>query len=352
MKAGSSIHKTLEDQVHRSVPVDIQTKEDAWGLRLWNVIQGLQTLRETGMTREFEVWGILEGEVVNGVIDELSYICPDSELEAKAAAASGTPAPLPPDQHPLTDFLSSPGGRATQAATSRDHRRARGPASKIYILDVKTRSSASLPNEVSFRPTQMQLMLYQHLLSGLATNSVDASVLFKRYSLNPDRRFTDAFIAKVGSLNEIFYDAPDSPLGSSQVSQESARGSLDLLLEHSTLRSLWKLMTEHYAMTFPRGRDSVGDVLKVEYRSPSDGKIRGAKTLLYDAEVLEDYIADEMDWWKGNREAQGVVIEEAYKCGICEFSDECDWRKIRVQEGIEKIRLRRETERASNRSRV
>src|ERR1700712_809658 len=38
MKQGSKVHQKLEDQVHTTVKVDIQTKEDAWGLRIWNVI--------------------------------------------------------------------------------------------------------------------------------------------------------------------------------------------------------------------------------------------------------------------------------------------------------------------------
>ena len=57
MKQGTKIHKALEDEVHRMEPVTILTKEDGWGLRIWNVIQGLRTLKETGCTRELEIWG-------------------------------------------------------------------------------------------------------------------------------------------------------------------------------------------------------------------------------------------------------------------------------------------------------
>src|SRR6187402_1522359 len=81
MKEGTRVHRVLEEQVHTMVKIDITTREDAWGLRIWNVIQGLRTLRDTGQTRELEIWGTVDGLVVNGVIDELSYICPDTELE-------------------------------------------------------------------------------------------------------------------------------------------------------------------------------------------------------------------------------------------------------------------------------
>ena len=68
MHTGSKIHEMLEHEVHTTVPIQAQTKEDRFGLRMWNAISGLRCLRETGLTRELEVWGILEGQVVNGVI--------------------------------------------------------------------------------------------------------------------------------------------------------------------------------------------------------------------------------------------------------------------------------------------
>jgi exonuclease V len=34
MKQGSSVHKVLEEQVHKEVKIDVQTREDMFGLRL------------------------------------------------------------------------------------------------------------------------------------------------------------------------------------------------------------------------------------------------------------------------------------------------------------------------------
>lgn len=81
MKQGSKAHQKLEDEVHATFSVEVMTKEDAWGLRFWNIIQGARTLRETGMTREMEVWGLIDGELVNGIIDELTYECPNYDME-------------------------------------------------------------------------------------------------------------------------------------------------------------------------------------------------------------------------------------------------------------------------------
>ncbi|KAL8697807.1 MAG: hypothetical protein Q9224_002134, partial [Gallowayella concinna] len=211
MKQGTVVHKILEEEVHQTVTVNIRSREDAWGLRIWNIIQGLRTLRETGMTRELEVWGVFDGLVVNGVIDELSYICPDRELEA-AEFEINAPPPLPPDQRSISDFLSPNGPQTLRqdnfgiAAAELPPSSSSGKAcSKIYITDTKTRSVKSIPKAASFRPTLMQLMLYHRLLSDMATNKIDPSILFSRYDLQPDEPFTDTFIAQISGIS---YAAP------------------------------------------------------------------------------------------------------------------------------------------------
>ncbi|KAL6715168.1 hypothetical protein ACLMJK_007432 [Lecanora helva] len=337
MKQGSVVHQKLEDQVHQTVPVDIVTKEDAWGLRIWNVIQGLKTLRETGMTRELEIWGTVDGLVVNGVIDELSYICPDPELEAKQEKNSAKNT-LPADQATITDFF---GGSSleTNGQGIMHNLRSRESTPKIYLTDVKIRGSKSIPKDPSFRPTLMQLMLYHHLLSNLASNKVNADIIFDRYGLDPDVTFSDSFIAQISSLDEAL-DTPQSSLETSS-SSPSTQDPTTLLLTHNTLRLLWSLMITSFQSTMPHGAASLGPVLKAEYRSPDDGEIMGVKTFLHDSKQMQEYLDDEMRWWKGERGARGVCVEEAYKCGSCEFADECEWRRGKILEATEKMRRSR-----------
>jgi len=59
-------------------------------------------------------------------------------------------------------------------------------------------------------------------------------------------------------------------------------------------------------------------------------------------------VDDEMNWWRGKREARGVDIQEAYKCGYCEFADECTWRKTKIEEATETHRTRNISERTKN----
>lgn len=343
MKQGSAVHKVLEDQIHETVAVDIKSKEEAWGLRVWNVIQGLKTLRETGITRELEIWGVVEGLVVNGVIDELSYICPDPELEAaeeQGRIATKMPAA---DQRTITEFLG-PSTLESNGTGGLNKVRSSLPeqTSNIYITDVKTRSTRSIPKAPSFRPTLMQLMLYHRILSDLATNKVDADIIFDRYELDADVSFGDGFIAQIGSLNAEAFLALDSLLHTQEDSAlPSSQDSMTVLLAHNSLRKLWTRMMQEFAQTFPAGAKSIGNVLKAEYRTPTDGAVLGNKTFLYDDEVMQEYLDSEMRWWKGERAAEGVCVEEAYKCRTCDFFDECSWRRNKIEEATLKMRERK-----------
>lgn len=336
MKRGSAVHKVLEDQVHKTVKVDIETKEDAWGLRIWNVIQGLRTLRETGQTRELEVWGTVDGLVVNGIIDELTYICPDKDLEESLQKPRKDEPPA--DQTTIAEFFKA-SGRGTLAQATKTKRRS--VTNKIYLCDVKTRSVRSLPNEVAFRPTRMQLMLYHGLLGSLATNSVDFSVLAERYDLDPSKVFSDAFIAQVGSLNDddVYYDASSAPPSSQSSLNQWSQDSMSTLLAHNCLAALWSLMVSELQITLPDGVASLGKILKAEYRSSDVGHILGSKTFAMDQVELDDYITKEMQWWRGKRAAEGVKIEEAFKCRSCDFAEGCEWRLKKVEQAKEKVRM-------------
>jgi exonuclease V len=329
MKQGSVVHKELEEQVHRTVRVDIETKEDAWGLRIWNVIQGLRTLRETGQTRELEIWGVIDGLVVNGIIDELSYVCPDEELENSLQKPPQV-SPIP-NQPTISEFFDVAGGASLAEAIKGKHQ---DQSYKVYICDVKTRSARSLPTKAAFRPTEMQLMLYHSLLSSLAINRVDFSVLAARYDLDPSRNFSDSFIAQVGSLDdELFYDDKST--------SDESREHMATILAHNCLSALWSLMISEFQTTLPDGTASLGNILKAEYRSSSSGEIIGSKTFAMDEAALKSYVDREMQWWRGEREAQGVVVEEAFKCRSCEFAEDCVWRLSKVEEAREKARLAR-----------
>ncbi|KAK8205820.1 putative exonuclease V [Phyllosticta capitalensis] len=312
MKEGSRVHKTLEEEVHTTVEVLVKTREDAWGLKIWNIIQGLRTLRNLGFTRELEVWGVVDGQVVNGIIDELSYTRPDTRRRRK----SRSPSPE------LEGHDAQPSG---------------GQVQQVFITDVKTRGSKTLPTGASLRPTEMQLMLYRKLLLNLATNQVDAETVLARYRLKPHDLFTDAFIAEVAGLDFNFREG--TPPDGDTAMMNSQHDSLSELLAHNSLIKLWQLMIQEFARAMP-GPDAVSGLLRAEFRDQKTGEYIGNKFFDYNEDTLGRYLSDEMSWWRGERGAKGVDIEEAFKCRFCEFAEVCDWRKNKVDEALNKYRQR------------
>ncbi|KAK2786625.1 hypothetical protein FQN53_006329 [Emmonsiellopsis sp. PD_33] len=410
MKRGTVVHKELEDQVHTTVPIEVMTKEDGWALRIWNVIQGLRTLRVTGMTRELEVWGMVDGEIVVGIIDQLSYDCPDPELDASAeehyADLRASKSLLPEYQTSLTEYFLSPvgGGRrlsdldvgsvASKEASSGEPST---PKKRVYITDIKTRGKTRqyLPavGSTAFRPTHLQLQLYYHFLSRLITSDdVSLDAIAARYKLQTEKRFSDSFIAQIGSLNEEFFDASQDleadyiPPGSTGDGHfPTSQDSMTIILEHNSLSSLWKLMKSQLRLTFlPRNQNSQNtttapspsnqptnksqssnseqsqDILNRTLLSPlltatyisqptspkPDQRMEymGSRSFLFNPSFLYGYLADEMRFWRGERQARGVGMLEAWKCRLCEFSEECEWRKEMEGQLAKNKRRRREAE--------
>ncbi|CAG8154813.1 unnamed protein product [Penicillium olsonii] len=378
MKKGSSMHKTLEDEIYTTVPVEIKTKEDAWGLRIWNVIQGMRMLREYGITREMEVWGLVDGQIVNGIIDQLSYECPDSELEASAeefyANAVASRVALPEYQMSLSDYLLSSSGGGMKLSdwgqgyseaeqTTAIENKAPNPdynLPRIYLTDVKTKASRSLPTVKSsgFRPTHLQLQLYYHMLNRLITSDdVTIDVLAARYDFDAAKPFTDGFVAEVGGLNDQFFDALSSQDSETVESQnDDSQDSTGLLLSHNNLSQLWSLMIHQLRLTFLPPADTQGiassipsktqpeileeyptlisPVLTARYLSSAANEdltrqYLGSRSFLFDPTTLTSYLDDQMSWWRGERDPRGVDIMDAWKCRICEFRDECSWRQER-----------------------
>ncbi len=336
MKQGTRVHKELEAQVHDLVLVNVETREDAWGLRIWNIIQGLRTLRATGLTREFEIWGVIEGEVVNGIIDEISYTCPDPDLEIALEESKASPnSRLPPNQLSITDFYAKSRNGANPWLSS-PH-----PVRKVYITDIKTRKSKTfLPHGSSARPMLMQLMLYHRLLTNLASGAVDSKTIFSRYNLDPAIPFSNTFKYEIASLSQNF--SPNTDYDSDYVPLSSATDALSELQLHDNLGALWDMMIQEFSRTIPTSH-GVGAILRVEFRSQQDGTVLGSRCFTMDEKILEAYVNDEMKWWRGEREAKGVEIEEAFKCRVCEFAEGCRWRQGKIEEAAEKARLRRKS---------
>ncbi len=390
MKQGTKVHERLEAEIHITVPVEVTKREDSWGLRIWNIIQGLRTLRDTGRTRELEVWGTIGGEIVNGIIDEVSYECPDPKLEERVNAKNGknTPAPVLMEyQTSIADFFQSgvqkengqsmaaalsPADPSSVAAPSRQRQKEQ----RVYITDVKTRGTSSLPSGSSVKPTILQLHLYHHMLENLAQGNFSLVQLAERYQLDTNETFSDSFIAQIGSLNQDIFEAAASQEHDEPLPMQilSSQGSMEILLQHNNLSTLWDFMISQFRQTFllpfansptlnetptptPQSVSEIpapssqptrlSPVLTAEYLSSSRGtekRFIGRKSFVFNSDFLKSYLEDNLQWWRGEREARGVELQEAWKCRSCDFRDDCEWihdrDKAALEEVLERKRMR------------
>ncbi|KAM0439050.1 hypothetical protein ACHAQK_006537 [Fusarium lateritium] len=340
MKQGSKIHQKLEDEVHTTVQIDIMSKEDAFGLKLWNLVQGLRTLRETGLTRELEVWGMIDENLVNGIIDSVSHENPNPEFEAELSSQESESSQR---QSSLTDYFPPKNVNHTNRSQP-----------KVYLADVKTRGSFSPVSNAQIRPAKIQLLLYHQFLSNMAAGKLDFLKVFRRYGLDPDDNFSDTFIAQVGSLHdEIFVDASETETDFTQDNpsssfQSSSSAGPDLL-QYRSLRELVPLVRRELELTFPEGEHSLGHMLRVQYVHRSDGREIDLHDFPVSRQALETYLANYMEWWKGRRNAKGVDIEEAFKCRTCEFASDCSWRQSMDDERLQRARAQQKM-RASRRA--
>ncbi|KAL2193622.1 exonuclease V [Corynascus similis CBS 632.67] len=387
MKRGTKVHEELERELFKRLIIEVAKKEDNFGLKIWNMIQGLRVLRDQGYTREFEVWGMVEGNLVCGVIDGLSYDNPDEELQDDVMSSRGNSQTITNSQ-PYE--LSTPGEHG------------------IYITDVKTRNSATPPPQSQVRVSLIQLFLYHRFISDMAADRLDYMRVFERYGLNPDEPFSDSFLAQIGAIHEeVFTEAKvdtesaptlihdvdsgdDEDSSSDFVSAPSSplqRSSTDRTnqptLKYRTLRTLLPLLKHELALTFPRGASDLGKIVAVEYRyrgrdpaprnqptipiiaatdpdglnpdetdpfppvsasasagtsrkrrhqqlgpEPERGSVICTHTFFVEPETLDLFLAETLRWWKGERPPHGVPLDEAgFKCRSCEFYNECDWRR-------------------------
>ncbi|KAF1816204.1 hypothetical protein P152DRAFT_389419, partial [Eremomyces bilateralis CBS 781.70] len=321
MKQGSAVHKELEDQVFQYVPVSVSTREDTWGLKIWNAIQGFRTLANTGMTREMEIWGTIDGQIINGIIDEISYKCPDEKLETLVRNVE--------DKQRAAALAAENGATESTAEDTTTQR-------KIYITDVKTRGRKTIPKGSSLKPTFVQLMLYWRLLGDLASDRVDPRIIFERYRLNPSKPFSDSFIEDVAKLD---YNFKTTSTQDEEAPFQASPDARSELFENDNLQDLWSLMIRELKTIIPN-QDALGKVLHVEFRSQSDGSIIGSKSFVYNANTIDRYVKDTLRFWKGDREPKGVEIEDAFKCRICEFAEDCSWRQNKIGEAVQRFRTR------------
>lgn len=366
MQAGTKIHRQMEEEVHTIVPVTVKTEQDKWGIRIWNMIQGLESLRTTGLTRELEVWGWLEGVFINGVIDEVTYTkydhgtgkeqdpgaanntqgVTDVSMEtnisnANSAATvpaeeSASAAPTTPTKRrgrskktgtPTPDQLGTPQRQTTILDfITPSPKKSRNKGTPAYVLDLKTRFSRSIPEPGSSqsKSVHLQLMLYRQLLNDMVKATPKSMVrkLCEHHKLAPDERFSDDLVAELAGIGDT---------------AEGAADDLTLLLENNSIEKLYSLYHKKLKQTI----STVAPELTVVYRWQQNGEFLEAAGYMADDVFLKEHVDSVITWWKGKRKTIGVEVDEAWKCNKCEFNEHCTWRLGKIEEARDNQRRKR-----------
>jgi exonuclease V len=285
MQKGTEVHRKLEEQVHTVVEVrQAKTKEDRWGLKLFNMYQGLCGFEETGLTRELPVFGFMDDIFVQGVIDEITYVNPESRLAAMTSqtTAKGDPRKRPKFE-PENDILLENSRYKLDIIPPAGERTA-------YISDTKTRASKTAPSASQTRQTSLQLMLYRDLLLNMRDKNFDFAKFLDWFELDGNSKFSDGFIVEMADIGDTH--------------------TLEFFVENNSLWNLWTLIQGKLA----EAMDNIGAPMGVAYRAQTDGALIRFQVMQFDSAQLEKHLKTTMGWWKGTRNTVGVEIEEAWKC--------------------------------------
>eukprot|EP00922_Rhytidocystis_sp_ex-Travisia-forbesii_P039667 GHVS01059012.1.p1 GENE.GHVS01059012.1~~GHVS01059012.1.p1 ORF type:complete len:814 (+),score=175.83 GHVS01059012.1:509-2950(+) len=169
MLSGIERHAVLEKEDHEIVDVEVETNEENLALRLLNSCILLDQLFLKKVVREVWVFGIVDGVLFRGVIDE---------LQIKSAAANSS-----------SSFCSS-----------------EPPFPHSYytlISDTKTRREPREPSLAQKRTSAIQLQLYCYMVAELQKGNGDFELLFDIYKCDQDYTFTIPELAEYTNLRTL-----------------------------------------------------------------------------------------------------------------------------------------------------
>ncbi|KAF9469771.1 exonuclease V [Collybia nuda] len=380
-KQGKAIHKELEREIRlEELQVDISSNEERWALRLVNMLVCLKILLTEGKIREMPVFGIVQDQLIVGIIDEIdkrpqgSYHTDILQLSPKMA--NGTPSS---PKTSTSEFLPS---TATDLGASRDYfvfqnmRHASFSSQQhiLHLVDTKTRRSNTLPLFEDTLPSRIQLMLYHRLLKELMSVSepFNFTYLWDRLHLRSSETFSTRFLVQAGLLVEnstfpmtsldglaktwaetvqqaqvttvdpnltIIYRL-QSHLNSKGKGKMRARDTIAELGITLEERDLARAIEASLSDTL---HNSASNLVDSAAQSPADAEIGldtmiiGTKEFIYNEDFLDKHLAHILRWWHGHRKPEGVSLQNSRRCFSCEYESHCEWREQKAAEFRERL---------------
>ncbi|XP_032901517.1 exonuclease V isoform X1 [Amblyraja radiata] len=254
VKAGSSIHLARELEIQDIVPINIESREDSWAVKLLNFLSMIQFLQAGERVRELPVFGEVEGILLVGVIDELCY----------------------------------------------------SPSGELELRELKTRAQPTFPSAAQRKSHHLQVSVYKLLFEALVKGQLKKDTIVQHLQLQTERSFGSEVMLhakKMGLFVNTFGEL------------------LDLIFLNLMYIEIPTI-----------------DVLKIEYCYQADASVIGTEVVRFEEKQVVKELKHYCSFWKGQREAQGVDIEEAWKCRSCDFADICQWREKKAEEAVERNR--------------
>ncbi|KAF8204228.1 exonuclease V a 5' deoxyribonuclease-domain-containing protein [Mycena galopus ATCC 62051] len=345
-KRGQFIHKELELELRpdEEIPIVITTEEERWALRLINFLSSLGSLRAEGHAREIPVFGSSTDELLIKDKSEPTGTkrASDSSLPSpKRACRSPSPPSYEPEIIPAP-LLPTPTPRC------------------IRLIDTKTRRTDSLPSDEDAEPARLQLMLYHRLVTRLLDTSVlfDFSALWTLLGTCHSAPFTPTFLVQMATI-----------LGSDSV--PTSLTALDLPPVDDTLQIIYRSQNkysskrsgakgkrrerENTATCIPAAGEDDDELAKaiamslegledvfegqlaaalkesaalaggvISETQSGNGRrsgigaprseIIGTKEFTMHTEIIDAYLDNALDWWRGKRSARGVSDRQTGRC--------------------------------------
>ncbi|MBN3292826.1 EXO5 Exonuclease, partial [Polypterus senegalus] len=173
------------------------------------------------------------------------------------------------------------------------------PKGELTLSELKTRLRKSLPSAAQRRTHDLQAGIYRLLFDRMVQGKLESQTFVQSLKLRPDKQLAPGVCdhaQAVGFHVCTFSDA------------------LELLLLNLTYMETPNI-----------------DNLKIEYVHQSTGAPLGIKEVQFSEPRLLAELHYLLSYWTGQREPQGVDIEDSWKCGWCVFTEHCEWRKATVK---------------------
>ncbi|KAJ7838727.1 exonuclease V [Mycena olivaceomarginata] len=425
-KRGQFIHKELELELQpEEITVLVTTEEERWAFRLISFLSSVTALGVERCVREIPVFGVVDGVVVIGIIDEL-LIRNQSEPETGTKRPSDSA--LPPPKRAYRSPSCEPEPLLPPTLSRRC----------IRLIDTKTRRSYSLPSDDDAEPARLQVMLYRRLLTHLLNSATlfDFAAFWPLVGVDSTATFSEVFLLQTAQILGVT-ESPLKCLDDVVVFLRRRLAALDLPPVDDTLEIIYRSQNK-YSRRRERGKGrektpatseddelakaiamSLEDVFEGQLaaalkesaafatadiqagssnldqtdvqghegldlslvaggstRTPGSGsakrgkphcrcigkrayiglaadsspppetgaarpEIIGTKEFTMDDAVLETYLHNALDWWRGKRSARGVSDRQTGRCFSCEYREDCEWREQKASEKLEEARQRR-----------